>query len=122
MSNPTATKRAVSAASKVEDEYPTIVEEYNSIVSDQYNIFLKKHHDYGDRNITLGMDINNRDDRNVMLCGLAIRMNDKVQRLLNLLFKRDGEACNESIEDAFKDLSNYGIIAQIVNNKKWKKD
>ena len=122
MSNPTATKRAVSAASKVEDEYPTIVEEYNSIVSDQYSIFLKKHHDYGDRNITLGMDINNRDDRNVMLCGLAIRMNDKVQRLLNLLFKRDGEACNESIEDAFKDLSNYGIIAQIVNNKKWKKD
>jgi hypothetical protein len=109
-------------STQVENEYPTIVQEYNNIVAEQYSIFLKKHHDYGDRNITLGMDINNDDDRRIMLCGLAIRMNDKVQRLLNLLFKRDGNACNESIEDAFKDLSNYGIISQIVNSKKWKKD
>jgi hypothetical protein len=106
---------------KVEREYPTITLEYKDITAEQYKVFIEKHHDYGDKNITLGLNIEDEEDRNIMLCGLVIRMNDKVQRLLNLLFKRKGEACNESIEDALLDLSNYGIIGQIVNNKKWHK-
>ena len=50
---------------------------------------------------------------------LVIRINDKIQRLLNLVVTHDREAQNEPVEDAFKDLSVYGIIAQIVRNGKW---
>ena len=48
-------------------------------------------------------------------------MNDKVQRLLNLVVKHNREAQNESVEDAFGDLSVYGVIARIVANGKWAK-
>ena len=53
------------------------------------------------------------------LTALVVRINDKIQRLLNLIVTSKREAQNEPIEDAFKDLSVYGIIAQIVKNGKW---
>ena len=53
--------------------------------------------------------------------GLIVRINDKVQRLINLVVKNNREAQNEPTIDAFKDLACYGIIAQIVDNGKWGK-
>ena len=46
---------------------------------------------------------------------------DKIQRLMNLVVKHNRDAQNEPVMDAFKDLSVYGIIAQIVDNGKWGK-
>ena len=49
-------------------------------------------------------------------------MNDKIQRLKNLLMSgRENAVKNEPMEDAFLDVSNYGIMATIVNNGKWGK-
>jgi hypothetical protein len=49
-------------------------------------------------------------------------MNDKIQRLKNLLMSgRDNAVQDEPLEDAFLDVSNYGIMATIVKNGKWGK-
>ena len=41
-------------------------------------------------------------------------MNDKIQRIKNLLMGNRESAVDEPLEDAFLDMSNYGIMATIV--------
>jgi hypothetical protein len=49
-------------------------------------------------------------------------MNDKIQRLKTLLMGgRENAVEGEPMEDAFLDVSNYGIMATIVKNGKWGK-
>jgi hypothetical protein len=49
-------------------------------------------------------------------------MNDKIQRLKNLLMSgRENAVENEPMEDAYLDVSNYGIMATIVGRDKWGK-
>ena len=55
------------------------------------------------------------------LTGLWFRVNDKVQRIKNLLMGNRESAVDEPLEDAFLDMSYYGIMATIVKNKKWGK-
>ena len=66
-------------------------------------------------------DLTTDSEKRLSLVGLIVRINDKVQRLLNLMVKNNREAQNEPSIDAFKDLACYGIIAQIVQNGKWGK-
>ena len=47
-------------------------------------------------------------------------MNDKIQRLKQLVVIGEPDTVGESVTDTFQDLSVYGIIAQIVNKKKFK--
>jgi hypothetical protein len=47
-------------------------------------------------------------------------MNDKIQRLITLI-GNNSTPNNESLEDTFRDLNNYSIMALIVNNDKWGK-
>ena len=77
--------------------------------------------DYGPSNIAMGTDLTTDEQKRLSLIGLIVRVNDKIQRLMNLVVKNNREAQNEPVEDAFKDLSVYGIIAQIVKNGKWGK-
>ena len=77
--------------------------------------------DYGKGNISVGSNLDTEDEVHVALTGLWFRMNDKIQRLKQLvLLKKDAKVKTESIIDTFQDLSIYGIIAQIVKNKQWK--
>jgi len=56
------------------------------------------------------------------LTGLWFRMNDKLQRVKTLLMNnRENAVKDEPLEDAFLDVSNYGIMATIVKNGKWGK-
>ena len=55
------------------------------------------------------------------MTGLWFRVNDKVQRIKNLLMGNRESAVDEPLEDAFLDMSNYGIMATIVKNGKWGK-
>ena len=55
------------------------------------------------------------------LTGLWFRMNDKIQRLKTMLLSRRESAVDEPMEDAYLDVSNYGIMATIVKNGKWGK-
>ena len=106
---------------EIESTYPETCKEFKRLQQEQYETFCKKQYDYGQHNITLGMDLSDPDNRHLSITAIIIRINDKVQRLFNLVLKRKTQAQNEPGEDAFKDLSVYGIIAQIVAADKWGK-
>ena len=76
--------------------------------------------DYGPKNISVGTDLRTDEDVKLSLTGLWFRINDKIERLKQLVvFGKSAQ--NEPMIDAFSDLSVYGIIAQIVHRKKWSK-
>ena len=105
----------------IEKHYPETAKEFQRLQFEQWALFCKKQMDYGPSNISMGTSLVNDDEKRLSLVGLIVRINDKVQRLLNLVVKHNREAQNEPAMDAFKDLSVYGIIAQIVKNGKWGK-
>ena len=85
-------------------------------------LFDKKQHDYGPGNISVGTQLQTPEEIKLSLTGLWFRMNDKIQRLKTLLMgDRESVVNGEPIEDAFLDVSNYGIMATIVKNGKWGK-
>ncbi len=50
--------------------------------------------------------------------GVLVRMNDKMERLKNLLKMESPK--NESVEDSYLDLANYAIIAVLLRRGIWK--
>ena len=109
----------IDAISYIEQEYPETAKEFQKIQYEQWATFCKKQMDYGPSNIAMGTALKTKEDRRLSLIGLIVRINDKIQRLMNLVVKHNRDAQNEPVMDAFKDLSVYGIIAQIVDNGKW---
>ena len=105
-----------------EEEYPELSKEFKTIQKEQYELFARKHLDYGLNNIALGGDIvNNNDDKKFSLTGLAIRLTDKISRLRNLMVNGKNYVEGEGMEDTFIDIANYGIIGMLVGRNKWKK-
>ena len=106
----------------MEKEWPEMTDEFKKIQRDQYELFLHKQHDYGPGNISVGTQLQTEDEVHLSLTGLWFRMNDKIQRLKNLLMnKRKSAVEGEPMEDAYLDVSNYGIMAIIVSRGKWGK-
>ena len=103
-----------------EDNYPDMTKEYKEIMMNQYVLFCKKHRNYGTGNINVGTNLETDNDVKLALTGLWFRMNDKIQRLKQLVIMGEPDTVGESIDDTFQDLSVYGIIAQIVKEKKFK--
>ena len=103
----------------IEKHYPETAKAFQEIQFEQYETFCKKQMDYGPSNISMGTGVGKAVNKKLATTALVVRINDKVQRLLNLVVTNDREAQNEPVVDAFKDLSVYGIIAQIVKNGKW---
>ena len=101
-------------------KFPVISEEFVKVQKEQLELFSKKMMDYGLGNIALGGDLENEDDVNYALQGIQIRVNDKINRLKNLLKNGKSYVENESIEDTLIDISNYGIIGLLLGRKKWK--
>ena len=105
-----------------ETEYPELSKEFKNIQKEMYEMFARKHLDYGLNNIALGGDIvNNSNDKQFSLTGLAIRLTDKISRLRNLLVNGKNFVKGEGMEDTFIDIANYGIIGLLVGRDKWKK-
>ena len=105
-----------------EEEYPELSEEFKNISKEMYEMFARKHMDYGLNNIALGGDIlNSKDDKKFSLTGLCIRLTDKISRLKNLLINGRSFVQGEGMEDTFIDIANYGIIGLLVGRDKWKK-
>jgi hypothetical protein len=73
-------------------------------------LLLKKHKDYGPKNISgsPGGAIN----------GLRVRMHDKLARI-NHLYDTGATPENESLRDSFIDMANYAIIAMLVLDDEW---
>ena len=106
----------------MEQEWPQMTAEFRRLQREQYELFLHKQHDYGPGNISVGTQLQTPEEIQLSLTGLWFRMNDKIQRLKNLLMSgRENAVENEPMEDAFLDVSNYGIMATIVKNGKWGK-
>ena len=103
-------------------EYPELSNEFQVIQDEMYEMFARKHMDYGLNNITLGGDIlNSKEDKKFSLTGLCIRLTDKISRLKNLLINGRSFVQGEGMEDTFIDIANYGIIGLLVGRDKWKK-
>ena len=103
-----------------EDNYPELTAEYKKIMMNQYVLFCKKHRNYGTGNVNVGTNLETDADVKLSLTGLWFRINDKIQRLKQLVIQNEPDTVGESIKDTFQDLSVYGIIAQIVQRKKFK--
>ena len=115
------TNGMTTATGFIENQYPETAREFKRLQKEQYELFCKKQMDYGPSNISMGTSLSTDDEKRLSLVGLIVRVNDKVQRLINLIVKNNRKAQNEPTVDAFKDLACYGIIAQIVQNGKWGK-
>ena len=103
-----------------ETTYPELTSEYKKIMMEQYIIFCKKHRNYGTGNVNVGTNLETDGDVKLSLTGLWFRMNDKIQRLKQLVVIGEPDTVGESITDTFQDLSVYGIISQLVQQKKFK--
>ena len=106
---------------QMEKEWPEMTAECKRLQREQYELFLKKQHDYGPGNISVGTMLQTTEEVHLALTGLWFRMNDKIQRLKNMLMSKRESAVDEPMEDAYLDVSNYGIMATIVKNGKWGK-
>ena len=103
---------------RMEKEWPEMTDEFKRIMFTQYELFCKKQANYGPDNISVGSKLETEVERKVSLTGLWFRMNDKINRLKQLVVLGKDDTVNEAIEDTFMDLSVYGIISQIVKNGK----
>ena len=96
------------------DTYPTVMTGVKNHMNESFRLFAKKQMDYGLGNIAMN------GNKELALLGILIRLNDKVQRGLNILMNNQ-EPNNESLEDTGFDITNYGAIFNTVLKDEWKK-
>jgi hypothetical protein len=101
--------------------YPHTTEEFKLILDEMYITFCKKQRNYGPGNISVGTPLETKEDVKLSLTGLWFRINDKVQRLKQLVVLGQPDEVGESVMDTYQDLSVYGVIAQLVQRGKWAK-
>ena len=104
-----------------EEHFPETMRTFKELQQTDYEIFCKKQCDYGPGNIAMGTSLATEEDILFSLGAVNIRMSDKIQRLLNLINRHGRSPQNESIEDAYMDLSIYGTIARVVQAQQWGK-
>lgn len=95
-------------------EYPVLMNSIKKHFNGCFSLFAKKQMDYGLGNIAMN------GDKKLALLGILIRLNDKVQRALNIALN-DQNPNNESLEDTGRDITNYGAIFNTVLKDEWKK-
>ena len=114
-------KKDSDIVTMMEKEWPEMTAEFRRLQREQYELLLHKQHDYGPGNISVGTQLQTEEEIQLSLTGLWFRMNDKIQRLKTMLMTKRESAVDEPMEDAYLDVSNYGIMATIVKNGKWGK-
>ncbi|MBI4136729.1 DUF1599 domain-containing protein [Candidatus Roizmanbacteria bacterium] len=84
-------------------------EAFEQVCNEIADLFIKKHHDYGKENVLEMEEL-----------GIAFRTSEKIARLKNLL--KEGKAPeNESLEETWKDIAVYAIIA-VLYRRHWFQD
>ena len=86
----------------------TFEEAIDEIFAEQRQIMLEKQFDYGHENITAFGEM-----------GCLVRSSDKISRLKNLLGKKQNPK-NEALEDSWRDLLNYALIALMLRKGTFK--
>ena len=92
---------------KINDEF---IADIWRVLDGAGNILIRKHKDYGPKNIA--------HSPGGALNGLRVRMHDKIARINHLVDSRVAPS-NESLRDSFIDLLNYSAIAILVLEGKW---
>ena len=105
----------------IRENYPETEQMFQKELNNMYMTFCRKQYDYGPGIIAMGTLLKSDKEINQSLFGIIVRMNDKINRLLNLSTKHNFKAQNEPIEDAFLDIAIYCVMALIVKDKKWSK-
>lgn len=106
---------------QMQKEYPEMTAEFQIIMMEQYVLFCKKQMLYGPTNISQGTDLSKQNDIDFSLKGLFFRVNDKIQRIKQMLFYNVKDSVGEDLEETFGDMSNYGVIGRIILRNKWGK-
>ena len=115
-------RQNVNIVKHMEDKYPEMTSEFKKIQREQYELFLHKQHDYGPQNIAVGQMLVNEEEKSLSLMGIWFRINDKVERIKTILMRGDnGSLKGEGLVDSYSDISNYGVMAQVVARGKWAK-
>jgi hypothetical protein len=83
------------------------------VVEEAANLLLKKHADYGPKNIAQAPG--------GPLMGLAVRLHDKLARITHLL-QTGATPNNESLRDTFMDGANYNLIGVLIIDGKWPRE
>jgi hypothetical protein len=96
-----------NAGSKINDEF---IADVWRVLDGAGNLLIRKHKDYGPKNIA--------HSPGGALNGLRVRMHDKIARINHLVDSRVAPS-NESLRDSFVDLLNYSAIAILVLENKW---
>lgn len=85
--------------------------EMAKVMHELFEIFKKKQASYGPGNIAKGGER-----------GVVLRMSDKLERLWNLVWEGNANPLqDETIEDTFLDIADYGLIALLVKRGMWPK-
>lgn len=88
--------------------------EVKKIFDEAYLLLLRKHRDYGPKNIA--------DAPGGAMNGLIVRKHDKFERMKNLFYnKPDKKPEFESLRETFIDDLNYSAIAILNIDGKWPK-
>jgi len=77
------------------------------VAEEQLQLLINKQLDYGPGNINAFGEL-----------GVLVRCSDKVERLKNL-YSKDRTPAHESVDDSWKDLGNYPLIAQMIRKGVW---
>lgn len=93
-----------------EDSIAQFERDLREIMDELATLAVQKQRDYGPKNIA--------NSPYGPVQGLVVRIYDKIARIVNLT-KNDIDPQNESLEDSFKDLANYGVIGLMVLRNKW---
>jgi len=100
------------------EEYPVIYQGYKDIIDEQFELFAKKHLDYGMHNVSAGTNLETAQEREFAMTGLWYRLSDKINRWKNMIIS-GRKTQNETLIDTFQDITNYGIISQLVSRGMW---
>jgi hypothetical protein len=111
----------IGVVKEMEEKFPVMTAEFKRIQNAQYELFCAKQSNYGPDNISMGSSLEREEDRKLSLQGLFFRLNDKINRYKQMIMFGSKDAVGESLDDTFKDISVYGIIAQLVQSGKWGK-
>jgi len=114
-------RKQPDVVTEMEKKFPVMTAEFKRIQTGQYELFCAKQSNYGPDNISMGSSLEREEDRKLSLQGLFFRINDKVNRYKQMIMFGSKDAVGECLDDTFKDISVYGIIAQLVQSGKWGK-
>jgi hypothetical protein len=98
---------SANAGAKIDEAF---IQDVWRVLDTAGNLLIRKHKDYGPKNIA--------HSPGGALNGLRVRMHDKIARINHLIDSRVAPS-NESLRDSFIDLLNYSAIAIMVLDRKW---